>query len=38
MVYASSKDAIRRQLVGIAVEMQGTDLSEVSCGKKGDME
>ncbi|SAM03924.1 hypothetical protein [Absidia glauca] len=29
MVYASSKDAIRRQLVGIAVEMQGTDLSEV---------
>jgi cofilin len=30
MVYASSKEALRRALVGIAYEMQGTDLSEVS--------
>ncbi|KAI8978109.1 hypothetical protein BDB01DRAFT_800841 [Pilobolus umbonatus] len=29
MLYASSKDAIRRQLVGIAVEIQGTDATEV---------
>ncbi|KAI8356754.1 hypothetical protein EDC96DRAFT_515353 [Choanephora cucurbitarum] len=29
MVYASSKDALRRNLVGIAIEVQGTDSSEV---------
>jgi cofilin len=29
MLYASSKDAIRRSLVGIAIEIQGTDASEV---------
>ncbi|TEB22992.1 actin cross-linking [Coprinellus micaceus] len=30
MVYASSKDALRRSLQGIAFEVQGTDLEEVS--------
>ena len=30
MLYASSKDAIRKKLVGIGAEIQGTDLSEVS--------
>lgn len=30
MLYASSKDALRRSLVGIATEIQGTDFSEVS--------
>jgi len=30
MIFASSRDAIRRSLVGIAVEIQGTDLSEVA--------
>ncbi|WFD30990.1 cofilin [Malassezia sp. CBS 17886] len=30
MLYASSKDALRRALVGIATEIQGTDSSEVS--------
>lgn len=30
MLYASSKDALRRALVGIAVEIQGTDFSEVA--------
>lgn len=30
MLYASSKDALRKALVGIATEIQGTDLSEVS--------
>jgi cofilin len=30
MVFASSKDALRRSLVGIAVEIQGTDPSEVA--------
>lgn len=30
MVYASSKDALRRSLQGIALEIQGTDLEEVS--------
>jgi len=30
MVTASSRDALRRSLVGIAVEIQGTELSEVS--------
>ncbi|KAI9316399.1 hypothetical protein BX666DRAFT_236525 [Dichotomocladium elegans] len=29
MLYASSKDAIRKQLVGLAIEVQGTDFSEV---------
>ncbi|KAF9468634.1 actin depolymerizing factor [Collybia nuda] len=30
MLFASSKDALRRSLVGIAVEIQGTDFSEVA--------
>ncbi|KAK9460623.1 Cofilin/tropomyosin-type actin-binding protein-domain-containing protein [Lipomyces oligophaga] len=30
MTYASSKDAIRRALTGIAAEIQGTDFSEVA--------
>ncbi|KAL1923301.1 uncharacterized protein VTP21DRAFT_8281 [Calcarisporiella thermophila] len=30
MLYASSKDALRRQLVGIGAEIQGTDHAEVS--------
>ena len=30
MLYASSKDAIRKSLVGISTEVQGTDLSEVA--------
>lgn len=30
MLYASSKEAIRKALVGISTEIQGTDLSEVS--------
>lgn len=30
MLYASSKDALRKALVGIATEIQGTDFSEVS--------
>ena len=30
MVYASSKDALRRSLVGIAVEIQSTEYSEVN--------
>jgi len=30
MLYASSKDAIRKRLVGVGIEIQGTDLSEVS--------
>ncbi|KAJ2923764.1 hypothetical protein H1R20_g13333, partial [Candolleomyces eurysporus] len=30
MVYASSKDALRRSLQGVALEIQGTDLEEVS--------
>ncbi|KAI8877121.1 hypothetical protein K501DRAFT_45371 [Backusella circina FSU 941] len=29
MLYASSKDALRKNLVGIAIEIQGTDASEV---------
>jgi len=29
MLYASSKDALRRNLVGVAIEVQGTDLDEV---------
>ncbi|KAI9276585.1 hypothetical protein BY458DRAFT_505419 [Sporodiniella umbellata] len=29
MLYASSKDALRRKLVGVAIEIQGTDASEV---------
>ncbi|WP_406862765.1 actin depolymerization factor/cofilin-like domain-containing protein [Streptomyces sp. HUAS MG47] len=30
MLFASSKDALRRSLVGIAVELQGTEYSEVA--------
>ncbi|KAF4577057.1 cofilin [Pleurotus pulmonarius] len=30
MLFASSKDALRRSLVGIALEIQGTDYSEVA--------
>ncbi|KAL4079303.1 actin depolymerizing factor [Scleroderma citrinum] len=30
MLFASSRDALRRSLVGIAVEIQGTDYTEVS--------
>lgn len=30
MVFASSRDALRRALVGIAAEVQGTDYSEVA--------
>jgi hypothetical protein len=30
MVYASSKDALRRALVGVGSEIQGTDYSEVA--------
>jgi cofilin len=30
MLYASSKDALRKKLVGIASEIQATDLSEIS--------
>merc|ERR1712093_422026 len=30
MVYASSKDALRRALVGVGSDIQGTDLSEVA--------
>lgn len=30
MVYASSKDALRRSLVGIAIDIQGTDFDEVA--------
>jgi len=30
MVYASSKDALRKKLVGVAAEIQATDFSEVS--------
>ena len=30
MLYASSKDALRKKLVGVATEIQGTDLSEIS--------
>lgn len=30
MVYASSKEALRRALSGITAEIQGTDFSEVS--------
>ncbi|EPQ27824.1 uncharacterized protein PFL1_04569 [Pseudozyma flocculosa PF-1] len=30
MIYASSKDALRKSLVGISTEIQGTDFSEVS--------
>jgi len=29
MLYTSSKDALRKKLVGIATEVQGTDLAEV---------
>ncbi|KAJ7643942.1 actin depolymerizing factor [Roridomyces roridus] len=30
MVFASSKDALRRSLVGIHLEIQGTDFSEIA--------
>ena len=30
MLFASSKDALRRSLVGVASEIQGTDYSEVA--------
>ena len=30
MLYASSKDAIRKKLVGVANEIQATDAAEVS--------
>jgi Cofilin/tropomyosin-type actin-binding protein len=30
MVFASSKDALRRSLVGIATEIQGTDFDEIA--------
>ncbi|KAI7877482.1 hypothetical protein K492DRAFT_165987 [Lichtheimia hyalospora FSU 10163] len=30
MLYASSKDALRKKLVGLAIEIQGTDPSEVA--------
>jgi cofilin len=30
MLYASSKDALRKKLVGIATEIQATDLSEIA--------
>lgn len=30
MLFASSKDALRRALVGLAVEIQGSDYSEVA--------
>jgi len=30
MVYASSKDSIRRSFIGIGTEIQGTDYAEVS--------
>ncbi len=30
MIYASSKEALRKSLNGIAVEIQGTDFDEVS--------
>jgi len=30
MVYSSSKDALKRSLTGIALEIQGTDFDEVS--------
>ncbi|KAG0207440.1 cofilin [Mortierella sp. GBA30] len=30
MLYASSKDALRRSLNGVAIEIQGTDLAEVA--------
>jgi len=29
MLYASSKDAVRKKLVGVGVEIQATDLSEI---------
>lgn len=35
MIYASSKDALRRALVGIASEIQGTDFSEVAYDEGG---
>ncbi|KAF8426700.1 cofilin [Tirmania nivea] len=31
MVYASSKDTLRRSLTGIGADIQGTDYSEIAC-------
>ena len=30
MLFASSRDALKRALTGVAVEVQGTDYSEVA--------
>ena len=30
MLFASSRDALRRALVGVAIEIQGTDFSEIA--------
>lgn len=30
MVFASSRDALKRALTGVAIEIQGTDYSEVA--------
>lgn len=30
MLYASSKDALKKKLTGVAVEVQGTDFDEVT--------
>ena len=30
MLFASSRDALKRALTGVAIEIQGSDLSEVS--------
>jgi len=30
MVYAGSKDSLRKKLDGVALEIQGTDMSEVA--------
>jgi len=32
MLYASSKDAVRKKLVGVGVEIQATDLAEIDRG------
>jgi cofilin len=33
MIYASTKDSLKKSLVGISVEVQGTDRSEVDQGE-----
>ena len=30
MVYASTKEGLKKKLVGLAIEVQGTDFSEIS--------